>query len=74
MPPKNGLGLAAVIDRRLEFGHFGEPGANPEGIESFRPGLRASRYPGSTRQWIINSERVESIPRIWIRGNPDPLL
>jgi hypothetical protein len=33
--------------------------ANPKGIESFSPGLRASRYPGSVIQLIINSERVE---------------
>src|SRR5208337_2515885 len=34
----------------------------PNGIGSFSPGLRGTRYPRSNQKGTLNSERVESFP------------
>jgi len=40
------------------------PEKNPNRIQSFSPGLRGTRYPGSSPKQIFNPERVESNRRI----------
>jgi len=37
---------------------------NPNGIEAFSPGLRATSYPGSRDQMFTTLKRVESIPYV----------
>jgi hypothetical protein len=50
--------------RAWEFGHSGDwTGANPEGIASLSPGLRAERYPGTCAEESPNPVGVASRPR-----------
>jgi hypothetical protein len=55
---------SAGFQPAMEFGHSTDrTGANPEGIASLSPGLRAERYPGGCAEENPNPVRVVSRPR-----------